>query len=111
MSKSLPAWVRQLLRQRSNDLCERCGQKYGTNAHHRKNRSQGGADTLSNLLWLCGSGTTGCHGYITEHPRDSYNHGWSVLSHHNPADIPVEYRGTWMWLDDSGNLQPVEDVI
>lgn len=108
---SIPAKVRGQLRMREDNWCAKCGLKYANNAHHRKNRSQGGQDDLSNLLLLCGSGTTGCHGYITEHPRDSINHGWSVLSVHNPIDIPVFYRNTWVYLDDLGNMQPVEDVI
>lgn len=97
--------ARGALRQRSDGWCEKCGYYRATNAHHRKNRSQGGDDALSNLLHLCGSGTTGCHGYITEHPTESYHYGWSVRSTDDPAVKPVMYRGTSVVLDDRGNMQ------
>jgi len=101
---SIPRQVRYQLRQRADWYCEICGLNRGTNAHHRKNRSQGGKDELSNLLLLCGSGTTGCHGYVTEHPAESYEKGWSVRSTATPRDIPVWYRCRWIWLDDFGHL-------
>lgn len=34
-------------------------------AHHRKMRSRGGADTLDNLVSVCMS----CHRYLHEHPK------------------------------------------
>lgn len=100
---SLSATVRRLLREREDNRCAKCGM-FGNNAHHRKNRSQGGEDVLSNLLLLCGSGTTGCHGWITEHPALGYVNGWSVMSTGWPEDIPVLYRDGWVYLDDLGNL-------
>jgi hypothetical protein len=107
---TIPAKVRADLRERSGGCCERCGKPFANNAHHRKNRSQGGQDTLSNLLMLCGSGTTGCHGYITEHPTDSYNNGWSVRSTADPELVPVVYRGYWVKLDDVGDFRPMEGM-
>lgn len=106
------AAVRTTIRQRADGWCERCGLQRGTEMHHRRTRGMGGSkqedtNTASNALHLCSP----CHTYITEHPRDAYNHGWSVLSHQNPADIPVEYRGDWVYLDSLGNLQPIEEVI
>lgn len=97
--------VRGALRQRADGACEVCGLAYPTNAHHRKNRSQAGGDELSNLLAVCGSGTTGCHGYITEHPAESYLKGWSVRSTEDPREVPVLYRGSLVTLDDLGNLE------
>lgn len=102
--------VRADLRERAGSCCERCGVVFANNAHHRKNRSQGGLDDLSNLMLLCGSGTTGCHGYVTEHPADSYNHGWSVRSTADPSLVPVLYRGCWVKLNDVGDLRPMEGI-
>lgn len=64
-----------------------------TNVHHRKPRGQGGRNVMRNLLHLCGSGTTGCHGYI-EHNRDvSYTNGWLVRQQQAPGQVPViSYR-------------------
>ena len=45
--------------------------------HHIKRRSQGGLDTLDNLISLC----RGHHSWVHEHPEESYElgflkHGW-----------------------------------
>lgn len=101
---SVATKVRNQLRERSQGFCERCGMARATNVHHRKNRSQLGGNELSNLLHLCGSGTTGCHGFITANPKLSYENGWSVKSHDDPATIPVMYRGFLVRLDDLGNM-------
>lgn len=102
----IPPRVRSQLRMRAGDLCEACG-KPGNNAHHRKNRSQGGGDVLSNLMLLCGSGTTGCHGYITVNPKHAYTLGWSVHSYADPASRAVNYRGQWVLLADDGSITKV----
>jgi len=43
--------------------CVLCGEP-GT-LHHIYPKGQGGDDVEENLIGLCGSGTTGCHGLIT----------------------------------------------
>lgn len=97
--------ARKLLAQRSGGLCEICG-KRATNVQHRKNRSQGGGWDLSNLLHLCGTGTTGCHGYIHANPDRSYANGWSVRQAMNPVDSPAFLRTAYgqqlVWLHDDG---------
>lgn len=75
----------------------------GTNWHHRKNKSQGGQWCASNGLHLCGSGTTGCHGWITHEPAKSYRKGWAVRSGHNPIGVAVYIAGRYVFLDDVGN--------
>lgn len=96
---------RELTRQRADDgMCEVCGIRPATNMHHRKNRSQGGRDTAANLLAVCGTGTTGCHGYITEHPAEAYDKGWSVRRAFDPADVPVYRVGEWVVLTESGTV-------
>lgn len=96
------------LRDRAEHVCEvriaGVCMSYGTNAHHRKNASQGGTDDLSNLLLCCGSGTTGCHGWITEHPGEAKRNGWSVWRSDDPAVTPVRYRGAWARLDNEGHV-------
>lgn len=39
-----------------------CGVTGPLNAHHVLSRARGGDDVVENLLLVCGSGTTGCHG-------------------------------------------------
>ena len=52
----------------------------GTNAHHKRMSGQGGPATPENLLWACGSGTTGCHGWIPANPREAVQLGLLVSS-------------------------------
>lgn len=91
--------VRLAVLNRSGFRCEICGKPLGQNQfysiHHRIPRGMGGTDRpelneTSNLLALCGSGTSGCHGYIENHRQEAYEKGWIVLRDHNPADVPVE---------------------
>lgn len=78
-----------------------------TNASHRQAEGQGGPWAAWNLLDSCGSGTTGCHGYLHAHPEEAREHGWFVSAfNRKPWDVPV-----WIWyrgvramylLDDKG---------
>jgi hypothetical protein len=109
---TITAKTRAALHERAQDCCERCGVHGATNAHHRRNQSQGGHDGLSNLMLLCGSGTTGCHGFVTTEPAIARRLGWNVRRISDPADIEV-----WRFdltlgvrvpvkLDDDGNIHP-----
>lgn len=100
---------REAVKQRSGGVCEvgipEVCMGRGHTIHHRKNRSQGGTWAPSNLLHLCGDGTRGCHGWITEHPATSYIRGWAVRGHRNPSEVPVRYRdGLAVYLGDMGVL-------
>ena len=48
--------------------CELCGRR-ATNRHEKLPRGRGGKIDRFNCAYLCGSGTTGCHGWVTAHPR------------------------------------------
>lgn len=50
-------------------VCE----QWATNAHHVVLRSRGGDD--GRTLPVCGSGTTGCHGWIHAHPAEALERG------------------------------------
>lgn len=108
---SIPDKVRKALRKRAeiddHPCCECCGYPYASNAHHRRNRSRGGRDVLSNLVLLCGSGTTGCHGQVTEHPDDATEAGLTIQSEVTPPqDVPVVLRGERVLLADDGSVSP-----
>lgn len=47
----------------SDPWCLICG-SLAQSTHHVIKRGQGGDDTRANLVSLCGTGTTGCHGLI-----------------------------------------------
>lgn len=94
-----------------------CGLRGANNAHHRLNQSQGGPDTLSNLMLLCGSGTTGCHGLVTTEPLMAKRMGWSVRRRSDPAKRPV-WRFSLILgcrelvlLDDDGNVTPTDSPL
>lgn len=111
---AIPAKVRAALRERSSGYpeygrCEICGMN-ANNAHHRRNKSQGGRDVLSNLLMLCGSGTTGHHGQVTRHPAWADKCGYTIsngedtakpvlLSRHDP-----DREMRWVVLGDDGSV-------
>lgn len=109
--------ARAIVRERSGGNCETQikGQCLGraTNYQHRKNKSQCSKAELwlsSNGLHVCGTGTTGCHGYIHANPAKSYSYGWSCRQALDPRQMPVERRGVWVHLDDDGGVEPVSDV-
>lgn len=99
----IPKRVREAVMDRDGG-CLRCGsdrwQVAGLNAHHRKGRLGAGANDPANLVILCGSGTTGCHGWVHANPAEAYRTGWLVrrLGADDPAAIPVlDLMGHW-WL-------------
>ena len=98
------------LQARANGCCERCGRPLRrdfTSRHHRQRRRDGG-DRLCNLLLLCGDGTRGCHGWITEHPLEATDQGWIVPTWANPLNIPVRMADGYLWLlADDGSRRPL----
>lgn len=66
---------------RATNLCEARLQKCQGRAqripHHRKLRSQGGTNSLANLLAVCWS----CHDYIHRNPAWSYDHKFLLHSY------------------------------
>lgn len=99
-----PAAARRLIAGRDADRCARCGRplRQGANAHHRKLRSRGGRGTPANGVLLCGSGTTGCHGWAHGNVKDATEAGLIVASWDDPAEVPMlTWRG-WMTVDENG---------
>lgn len=79
--------------ERDGGLCVRCGH-LGSNVHHRMMRSQAPKDAVhrvENLAVLCGTGTTGCHGWVHANPAQSYKNGWLVPSWSSPLEEPMTY--------------------
>lgn len=67
----------------------------GMSIHHRKPRRMGGTTDIrinqtSNLMAICGSGTTGCHGWLEHNRQVAYKKGWLVRANENAAEIEVE---------------------
>lgn len=108
--------ARRLVRARDGHRCQLCGQSivdYPSSIHHRINRGSGGSAKLeraSLLIRLCGTGTTGCHGWITEEAIYGAALGY-VLPKLNPDIDPTQepiltHEWGWVLLDDDGSRTP-----
>lgn len=96
--------------ERDGYRCVRCGAsviRAVYSVQHRKSRGAGGtsdpAINLScNLITLCGSGTTGCHGHVEANPVEAALNGWRVERWDNPLNRPVlvEHESRWVYLDN-----------
>lgn len=122
MSKSGPTpKTRALVLDRAGQACERCWRPINSNMslHHRRPRRMGGtkridANQPQNLLVLCGSGTTGCHGWIESHRTTGYADGILLYDLDDPAESPYrDAAGNWWLLSVEGdrtrithNIQP-----
>jgi hypothetical protein len=90
--------------ERDEGACARCGRSLSYEGrgmywslHHRTPRGSGGTKATwinlpSNLLLMCGSGVTGCHGHIESNRRQAEDDGF-IVRHgiRLPADIPVKH--------------------
>lgn len=99
---------RRIVKERCGGRCERCGRS-GYTVHHRRKKSQGGGWDASNLLALCGSGTTFCHGWVEANPAAAHEDGlW--LFHGEPSDTTaVRLFGRLVLLDNTGRYLPAPD--
>ena len=62
--------------------------------HHRKPRKMGGTrrpdiNFLPNLVLLCGTGTTGCHGWIEANRKAAKATGWLVPDWEAHETVPL----------------------
>lgn len=98
------AELRPVALARANYRCERCGATgrpgRPLSCHHRLMRSQGGPDTLENLVVLCGlDNTTGCHGWVHKHPEQAYALGLLIRQSSGPPAEPWEPPAEGFGLD------------
>lgn len=82
--------------------------------HHRINKGNGGSaqyERASLLITLCGTGTTGDHGWVTQHPKaagPAREGGTGYLLPRNNSDIdptqePILTFQGWRLLADDGS--------
>lgn len=100
---------------RAEGKCESCGDELvgrrgiEYSIHHRKLRSQGGDNRLSNLVALCGHGTSGCHGFAHSEVAKARVAGLLVRSTEDPAQVPWDHSWRGHGLpDDGGGWSRVE---
>jgi hypothetical protein len=111
------AEARRVVTERAGGRCELCAATEPLTYAHRLNRSHGGPWAPSNACRLCGSGTTGCHGWTEREPLLAYAGGWRIPygDPRAPGEVPVWlaiWGGTWPgWflLADEGTYRPVDN--
>lgn len=47
-----------------------------------------------NIVWLCGSGTTGCHGWAEHFPAEAEPDGWALPSTAAPELVAIRH---YLW--------------
>lgn len=112
---------KQLVAERAGWCCELCGMPlhngrawHETHSfHHRLPRGMGGTSAAASrhdphqLLLVCGTGTTGCHGLIESQRQLAYGNGWLVRHGQDPANVPalVYSRVRPVYLTPAGGYQ------
>lgn len=113
------AKVVALVWRRDEGCCVSCGRQCvfadrstGWSVQHRRARGMGGtrqpdANQPQNLIVLCGSATTGCHGWVESHREAALLNGWAVKSNSDPLREPVLH---WLYgvtyLHEDGSITP-----
>lgn len=121
MSKSLDIRTRAAVIVRDSGKCFRCGRQVAIcdgeeykglpvihrvgqfSIHHRYPRGMGGSsnpeiNSTANLMVLCGTGTTGCHGWVEAHRGQAREDGLLLHGIELPGTNPAfsEYRNSWV---------------
>jgi len=65
--------------------CRACGRGGPLNRAHLVPKGQRGDDVDENIVPLCGSGSTGCHGALTDH-----RNGWLLVAAALRADLTAD---------------------
>ena len=104
---------RDVLMERANNGCEVCwGSLETMSVHHRRPRQMGGTkvgwiNTSPNLLVICGTGNSGCHGLIESYRKSSYEHGWLLHPGWSPEETPfADLHANW-WLLMGNDKYPI----
>lgn len=100
--------TRLLVIARDKSVCQWCGEWVETSPgwyslQHRRARMMGGSrldwiNQASNLVLICGTGTTQCHGFIEAHPLEAAGRGFRLSVGQYPSDAPLEDWAGRRWL-------------
>lgn len=121
-SQSVPEGVRAVVLARDGHRCARCGTSclnVPASVHHRRARGMGGTrDARSsdprNLVLLCGTGTTGCHGWIESHRSAALDTGCLIRSYDELSRPLITRYGTRIVLTADGgrdDVWPADDLL
>lgn len=99
--------AREVVRARSDGVCEKCGQARAVHWHHRLNRSQGGTWHPSNGLHLC----LADHLLMDGANAELFDSGWRIKPWDKRlySEIPVlHWQWGWVLLTDDGDYHLAE---
>lgn len=97
--------------------CERCDRDftgYPVSVHHRRPRMMGGSKNkmlheTANLIVLCGTGTSGCHGWVESNRAKARELGYLIQNIDFAEQIPFQdSKGVWFQIDNSGQKTEVD---
>lgn len=101
-SSVVPKKLRDAVLIRDEWCCQRCGlgiRRRDYSLQHRDPRGLGGSrkkHTLANLVVLCGTATTGCHGDVESFRNDAKRDGWLLPDGVVPEEWPVfRFQARW----------------
>lgn len=92
--------------------CERCNRDflgYPVSVHHRRPRMMGGSKNemlheMANLIVLCGTGTSGCHGWVESNRAKARELGYLIQKIESAEDIPFQDKtGLWWKIHNDGH--------
>lgn len=120
-----PKVARLIFEIRENEACFYCRRPLrwedrgtGWSLHHRRPRGMGGnreawVNEPPNGIILCGSGVTGCHGWVEENRDVGYELGLLVRrGEDRPVDVPVRRQdGTWWFLTRWGSATQIDEEV
>lgn len=117
----MPGWLAEYVLVRAGWRCDRCGRpvgEIGYSRQHRRARGMGGrADgsihTPGNVVVLCGSATTGCHGFVEFGERaQGEREGWVIKGEViDPAVHPALRHGRRLEIPTGEGWIPAEDWV
>lgn len=97
---------------RDRYACTRCGRSLASthgSRHHRQLRRHGD-HSPANLVLLCGSGTTGCHGWAHGNPASARSEGFIVPGWCDARKVPVGTIWGWRVLRVDGTFDEISDA-
>lgn len=109
---SVPVSITRKVDARDEERCSWCGTSLSVlpgSRHHRLRRRDGG-HSVSILILLCGSGTTGCHGRAHSRVRWARANGLIIpavsrIAAADVPEIPVRTRRGWELHPDEGGFE------
>lgn len=116
--------VEALIIERDQGRCVRCGahvvhleRGFAWSIHHRRPRGAGGTtlrwvSLAANGVTLCGSGTTGCHGWVERERTKAFDLGLLVskIGVATATTTRLKHRlYGWALLDNEGGYEPADE--